>query len=79
MLSFRFPVKFGSRRRSECEQSYSPLPDVVPSVSDRPQSLPDIVALRQQYQNEMGRELRRIGDEFDSAFRERNARKVGQF
>ena len=57
------------RSRSECEESgiAGQLPDLVPAEPDRPHSLPDLVTLRQQYHREMGRELRRIGDEFNSS------------
>ena len=78
-FSFHFAVNLVSRQRSECTESSGFLPDVIPSIDDRPQSLPDIVALRQHYENEMGRELRRIGDEFETSFKERNARKVCYF
>ena len=56
------------RSRSECEEgSIGQLPDIVPLQPDRPHSLPDLVALREHYHQEMGRELRRIGDEFNTS------------
>ncbi|XP_046366164.1 uncharacterized protein LOC124141987 [Haliotis rufescens] len=50
----------------EAESDNAPLPDIVPTPRDRSVSLPDVQALRQQREIEMGRELRRISDEFNS-------------
>lgn len=50
-------------------ESNSPLPDVIQFPRDRSVSLPDVPAYRrQQHEQEVGRELRRISDEFNSSF-----------
>lgn len=46
----------------------SPLPDIIPASRDRSVSLPDVPSLRQQQEQAVGRELRRISDEFHYAF-----------
>lgn len=48
--------------------SSSPLPDIIPTSRDRSVSLPDVPSLRQQQEQAVGRELRRISDEFHEAF-----------
>lgn len=59
------------RSESECtgmEPGFSPLPDVVPHTRDRSVSLPNVPSLRQVHEQEIGRELRRISDDFHSSF-----------
>ena len=58
------------RFQSESEEdgSEGPLPDVIPFQRDRSVSLPDVPALRRPSEQEVGRELRRISDEFHSSF-----------
>lgn len=46
----------------------SPLPDIIPVSRDRSVSLPDVPSLRQQQEQAVGRELRRISDEFHYTF-----------
>ena len=75
LIAFRFPgdITGRVRLRSEgVERGISgSLPDVVPDQYKRPVSLPDLVDLQRQTEQETGRELRRIGDEFDSYYNER--------
>ena len=54
----------------EQEQS-GPLPDIVCNIRDRSVSLPDVQVLRRQREVEVGRELRRISDEFHSQYQRR--------
>lgn len=53
---------------SEEDGSDGPLPDVVPYQRDRSVSLPEVQALRLHSEQQVGRELRRISDEFHSSF-----------
>ena len=66
------------RTRSECLKIAEALPDVVASTTDRPRpaSLPDIVTLCQQNTEELGQELRRIADEFETVVADRRKRMV---
>ncbi|XP_022332203.2 uncharacterized protein LOC111129941 [Crassostrea virginica] len=52
----------------------SPLPDIIPTSRDRSVSLPDVPSLRQQQEQAVGRELRRISDEFHDAIITRQRR-----
>ncbi|XP_041351190.1 uncharacterized protein LOC121370143 [Gigantopelta aegis] len=54
----------------EQEQS-GPLPDIICNIRDRSVSLPDVQALRRQREVEVGRELRRISDEFHFRYHRR--------
>lgn len=56
------------RIRTESEVADYKLPDVVPFPRDRSTSLPSVPTLRQVQEQEVGRELRRISDEFHSSF-----------
>ena len=60
------------RNRNTC-----PLPDVVPFQRDRSVSLPEVPVLRHASEQEVGRELRRISDEFHSSFH--TVRRVGVY
>lgn len=58
------------RIRTESETSDgSQLPDVIPLTRDRSTSLPAVSYRQQIHEQEVGRELRRISDEFHSSFR----------
>ena len=68
-------LRFQSEDGEEEESSH--LHDAIPFQRDRSISLPEIKPLRQQYEQDVGRELRRISDEFDSSFhRVRNVHAV---
>ncbi|XP_045173814.2 uncharacterized protein LOC123535283 [Mercenaria mercenaria] len=58
------------RSESECSEveGYSPLPDLIQQTRDRSVSLPSVPSFRQMQEQEVGRELRRISDEFNSSF-----------
>lgn len=66
------------RFQSESEEdgSEGPLPDVIPFQRDRSVSLPDVPALRRPSEQEVGRELRRISDEFHSSFHRVTTRRT---
>ncbi|KAJ8309444.1 hypothetical protein KUTeg_014318 [Tegillarca granosa] len=53
----------------------SPLPDIVPIHRDRSVSLPSVPSLQAQNEAEVGRELRRISDEFHLSYVPRRQRK----
>ncbi|WAR20208.1 hypothetical protein MAR_002046 [Mya arenaria] len=64
------------RMGSDCERR-SPLPDVVPSTAlrDRSASLPDVGSLRRrEHEKQVGRELRRISDDFHTLHSRRRER-----
>lgn len=59
------------RLRSDSEEEFGrqPLPDLVPLSRDRSVSLPDVPSFRRlEHEQYVGRELRRISDEFNSSF-----------
>ena len=61
-------LHFQSESDQEGAGCDGPLPDVVPFQRDRSVSMPEVPALRQPSEQEVGRELRRISDEFHSSF-----------
>lgn len=64
------------RLQSEGEQVFHPLPDVVPISRDRSISLPDVPSLqRLEHEQHVGRELRRISDDFHSVYLRRQRRR----
>ncbi|ESO94346.1 hypothetical protein LOTGIDRAFT_161572 [Lottia gigantea] len=52
----------------QSSNAHGPLPDIIPHVRDRSVSLPDMQALRVQRELEVGRELRRLSDEFNTSY-----------
>ncbi|KAL4238302.1 hypothetical protein ACF0H5_003014 [Mactra antiquata] len=57
------------------DQIIPPLPDVVPMSRDRSVSLPDVHSFHSQQQQQVGRELRRISDDFHSDYLKRHNRR----
>ncbi|XP_060568422.1 uncharacterized protein LOC132727026 [Ruditapes philippinarum] len=62
------------RLQSNNEQVFCPLPDVVPMSRDRSISLPDVQSFHEHEQH-VGRELRRISDDFHSVYLRRYKRR----
>ncbi|XP_053398859.1 uncharacterized protein LOC123523910 [Mercenaria mercenaria] len=62
------------RLQSDSEQVFYPLPDVVPISRDRSISLPDVPSFHEHEQH-VGRELRRISDDFHSVYLRRHRRQ----
>lgn len=58
------------RHNSDDYVPHEPLPDLVPMARgrDRSISLPDVPALREAQETEVGKELRRISDEFHFSY-----------
>lgn len=56
------------RHNSDDYVPHGPLPDVIPIGRDRSVSLPDVPAWREAHETEIGKELRRISDEFHFSY-----------
>lgn len=71
--SHKFTTEHERLRPQSISGHTFPLPDVVPVSRDRSVSLPDVGAFhRREQEQHVGRELRRISDDFHSIYLERN-------